>query len=142
MLTLRVTKEKHPNGTWRALFKLEGLAELKGMEEETGSMRARLANLPAVSLSRAPDHCYFPLHLLQDHDYHAPPFPRSDWEDQSEENAIAEMEKYIARVVAAVQWVARQDDEVGPIDVVEEEDIAHLPDDIILDQEPLDPSVN
>lgn len=49
--------------------------------------------LPEVSLSRVPDHCFYPINKLQEHNFHAPAFDSEEEADEYEKRVLTAIEK-------------------------------------------------
>jgi len=77
---IEVKRIKFPDGQYIARF--------KGVVSEDVNKEI----LPIISLARNPDHCYFRIDLLQEHDHHAPPY-------QSKED----VDGYIQRVIGDIE---------------------------------------
>jgi hypothetical protein len=83
---IEVKRIKFPDGQYIARF--------KGVVSEDVNKEI----LPLVSLARKPDHCYFRIDLLQEHDHHAPPY-------QSKEDVDGYIQRVITDIGVALEKV-------------------------------------
>lgn len=56
--------------------------------------------LPEVSLARVPDHCYYPIDKLQEHNHHAPGFDSEEAANEYEQRVLTDIEK----ALEGYQW--------------------------------------
>ena len=114
-ISIEVERVKLPDGRYVAWF------------HPTVSEDVDVESLPMVSLARNPDHCYFRIDKLHEHDKHSPPMADKDAVNAYIKRVMDEVIDGLAKVGVQLEETTTEDCKAIPVASVHPINPGHMP---------------